>query len=324
MKHRSASYAVSRIAPAVRQMMHQFAPDQAATFALYCYFPDRPAGQAIRLTRDELDAALGNLSDNYDGEIKDWFLKSFEVIFASDYITQFKVVIERLTRVLRARSESEALCWHAVIHGHLRDVILNKPPGERRVSIDDLRDLVHEARAAVFEASYAQVCGHNKYLKMLRDQYKSRTANVPIRERLFMIECDKSAHPLDLVEIVTYLRDRYRVGESPPPYVAFRGPVDLNRIKHALWRERVFFHDGFDYGGAEFSPSSIIDPPLPGYGVKLIDCQFLEQLAGCVTLQEVNDFYLDDPVKNPFPEARARHALIESHSDLKVIFGGRA
>ncbi|GHH77523.1 hypothetical protein GCM10018793_25800 [Streptomyces sulfonofaciens] len=304
-------------------MIRQFSADQGARFALYCYFPDRPPGQIIRLTREELESSLGSLSDSYTSELKDWFIKSFEVIFAPDFIAQFRSVLDHLKSVLRARNEAEALCWHAVIHGHLRDVILGRPPGERKVSLDDLRDLVHDARAAVFEASYAQVCGHEKYLKLLREQYKSRTANVPNRERLFVIECDDRVHILDLVEIVTCLRDRYHVGDSPPPYIAFRGEVNLTHLKHALWQERIYFHDGFDYGGADFNPDSLVSPPLPGYGVKLVEFKHLAELSGCVRIHEVHDFYLRNPATEFFSEARARHAVVEAPSDLRVILGGK-
>ncbi|MFJ8723616.1 hypothetical protein [Streptomyces sp. NPDC093269] len=304
-------------------MMAQYAADEGARFALYCHFPDRVPGESVRLTREELETSLGNTSGDYSDETKDWFLKSFEVIFAPDFTAQFRSVIDQLTRVLRARNEAEALCWHAVIHGHLRDIVLTRAPGERKISLGDLKDLVHEARAAVFEASYAQICGHAKYLKLLRDHYKSRTANVPDRERLFVIECDETTHTLELVDVVTCLRGRYYLGDSPPPYIAFRGRIDLRVVKHALWRERVFFHDGFDYGGAKFSPESLISPPLPGYGVKLVDFGVLADLAGLVKIHEVHDFYLTDPTKSPFPSARARHAAVEAPSDLQVIFGGR-
>ncbi|MEU4883931.1 hypothetical protein AB0G19_26195 [Streptomyces althioticus] len=324
VKHRSAPYAVSRIAPAVRQMICQFSADQGARFALYCHFPDRLPGHSIRLTREELEAILGSLSDSYTSELKDWFIKSFEVIFAPDFISQFRSVLDHLKRVLRARNEAEALCWHAVIHGHLRNVILGRPPGERKISLDDLRDLVYEARAAVFEASYAQVCGHEKYLKLLREQYKSRTANVPNRERLFIVECDDRFHTLDLVEIVACLQDRYYVGDSPPPYIVFRGGVNITQLKHALWRERIYFHDGFDYGGADFSPGSLVSPPLPGYGVKLVELKYLADLVDYVKVHEVHDFYIHSPATNLFSEARARHAVVEAPSDLQFILGGRA
>ncbi|MFJ4365749.1 hypothetical protein ACIP4S_16515 [Streptomyces chartreusis] len=323
VKHRSAPYALSRIAPAVRQMMHQFSADHGARFALYCHFPDRTPGQTKRITREDLETALGEIAHKYKDDIKDWFIKSFEVVFAPDFTSQFSIVLDRLKKILRARNEAEALCWHAVIHGHLRDVILKRPLGDRKVTLHDLRDLVNQARAAVFEASYAQVCGHEKYLKLLREQYKSTTAHVPPRERLFIVECDEQVHPLDLVDIVVCLRGRYFAGESPPPYVTFRGSIDLVRIKHALWQARQHFHDGFDYGGAEFSAQSLISPPLPGHGVKLLDFGLLTQMIGQVKIHEVHDFYLADPMENPFVDARARHVMVESPSDLCEVLKGR-
>jgi len=95
--------------------MHQFAADQGARFALYRHFPDRSTGQTMRITREELESALGKLSSEYKDDAKDWFTKSFEVIFAPDFTSQFNIVLDHLKKALRARNEAEALCWHAVI-----------------------------------------------------------------------------------------------------------------------------------------------------------------------------------------------------------------
>lgn len=323
VKHRNSQYRPSKIAPAIRQMMQQFSADQSARFALYCHFSDRKPGDTLRLTPAELDVALGTLSDDYTSDLKGWFLKAFEINFAPDFETQFHTVLTRLKKVLRAESDSEALCWHAVIHHHVRNVILNRPPGNRYLTLAHLKNLVYDARAAVFEASYAQICGHEKYLQLLREQYKSSTAHVPPRERLFVIEYSAQSHILDLVDIASLLRVRYFAGESPPPYISFRGVKNLEQVKHALWQAREHFHDGFDYGGAEYSATSIIKPPLPGYGIKLIDYELLPSLLGRMQMHEVHDFYLTEPMINPFGSARARHISTEGPSDLRVIFKGR-
>ncbi|MFF9125301.1 hypothetical protein ACF09J_18700 [Streptomyces sp. NPDC014889] len=320
VKHRSTPYSLSRIAPAVQQMMRQFAADNTARFALYGYFPDRTPGETLRISREELETALGEFSNDYKNDIKDWFTKSFEVIFAPDFVSQFTTVLDHLKRTLRARNEAEAFCWHAVIHGYLRDVILKRPPGDRTITLRDLRDLVHQARTAVFEASYAQVCGHDKYLRLLREEYKSVAAHVSPRERLLIIECDDQTHPLDLVDVALCLRRRYFAGESPAPYVCFRGPIGLISIKHALWQQREHFHDGFDYGGAEFSFQSLVSPHLPGHGIKLVDYSILTQLVDHVKMNEVHDFYLTEPADNPFRDARVRHVIIQSPSDLCEVF----
>ncbi|MEW2524867.1 hypothetical protein [Streptomyces sp. NPDC047071] len=323
VKHRSRNYSPSRIAPAVRQMMQQFVADQGARFALYCHFPDRSPGETLRIGKGELEAALGDLSDAYADDVKSWFIKSFEVVFAPDFAAQFHLVINHLKRTLRARSEAEALCWHAVIHSHLRDTVLRQPPGERRVSLADLKNLVSDARAAVFEASYAQICGHEKYLRLIREQYKSATVNVPNRERLFIIECGDQSHDVDLVDSTIALRRRFFVGDSPAPYVSFRGATDLVRVKGELWRAGVYFHDGHDYGGAQFSAASLVAPSRPGHGIKLVDFEHLEEIVNHVKVREVHDFYSTDPIVNPFSEARVRHVIVDSPSDVLKILKGR-
>ncbi|WHX20935.1 hypothetical protein QFW82_29800 [Streptomyces malaysiensis subsp. malaysiensis] len=323
VKHRSSNYHLSRISRAVQQMMEQFASNQRAKLILYCHFTDQTPGTTLKLSKHDLDKALDKHADKYSDDTKDWFIKSFTVVFAADFQTQFRTVLDQLRRVLRARNEVEAICWHAVIHSHLRDVIFERPMGERKISLNDLKDLVHDARAAVFEASYAQICGHAEYLQLLRNEYKSRTAHIPPIERLFIVEYDSKTHTLDLVDIAASLQRRYFAGTSPAPYISFRGPTDLTEIKHALWQSRLHFHDGFDYGGAEFSPASIVSPQLPGYGIKLLDFAMLDQLTDHMKMHEVHDFYLTNPAFNPFDEARVRHAIIESPTDLFEIFRGR-
>ncbi|MFI8092721.1 hypothetical protein ACIF9R_31095 [Streptomyces sp. NPDC086080] len=82
----------------------------------------------------------------------------------------------------------------------------------------------------------------------------------------------------------------------------------------------MHFHDGFDYGGAEFNIQSLVSPRLPGHGIKLVDSAILEQLVGHVKMNEVHDFYLTEPTGNPFRDARVRHVIVQSPSDLREVF----
>ncbi|MFG1876686.1 hypothetical protein ACGFIV_17765 [Sphaerisporangium sp. NPDC049003] len=323
VKHRSTNYTLSKVAPAVRQMMHQFSTDRSARFSLYCYFADRLPGEIVTLTIAELDATLGRKANMYDDDTKMWFAKSFEIIFAPDFQSQFQLVVDRLKKILRAKSDSEAVFWHAVIHGYLRDLILNRPPGDRLVSLEDIKELVHHARKAVFEASYSQLCGHENYLRLLRDQYKSPTAHVPNRERLITIECDEKAHMVDVLDAITCLRRRYHVGESPAPFISLHGAIDLKKVKDVLWDAGEYFHDGFDYGGAAFSARSLVTPQLPGHGIKLVDFAMRAEVAAAAKVREVHDFYITEPTVNPYGEAKACHIYLDAVTDLQTIFRGR-
>ncbi|TWE16225.1 hypothetical protein [Kitasatospora atroaurantiaca] len=321
VKNRSARFSLRSITNPVLQMMDQFSQNRDARFSLYCHFLDRAPGSVIMINRDELDSLLGEKSSLYEEDAKEMFTKSFQINFAPDYRTQFETVLSRLTKVLRARSESEATYWHAVIHGHLRDLIFSQPQGERRVNLQQLIDVVNDARSAVFEASYAQVYGHTKYLKLLRDQYKSRGVNVHNRQRLFVVECSVGTHLQDLVDVAARIRSRYYAGQSPAPYLCFRGVRDLVDVKRALWDADLKFDDGFNYGGAQFSVVDLVTPPSRGFGIKLVDFALLPEVTVLARYREVHDFYLTDPVSDPDRTARTQHVFIEQVADIQKILG---
>jgi hypothetical protein len=299
--------------------MRQFNEDQGARFALHCHFPDRSPGSVLRLSRGDLDSILSPSDSLYGEDVKDWFIKSFQINFSPDYEAQFASVLQRLKAVLHAKDDAEAICWHAVIHGHLRDVVIGQAPGSRSVSMRQIIDLVHDARTAVFEGSYAQFYGHDKYLKLMRGQYKMRTVNVPKRERLFIVECSAGDHTQDLVDLVTRLRERYFNGSSPAPYVSFRGAADIIALKRALWTTGLYFYDGHGYNSAEFSVSDIVTPPMGGFGIKILDGDLIGEVAPVARYAEVHDFFQGDCYPYPYASARARHVLIRNVTDINKI-----
>jgi hypothetical protein len=319
VKRRSRSFTLAQIAKAVQQMMRQFNEDPGARFALHCHFPDRSPGSVLRLSRVDLDSLLSQSGSLYGEDVKDWFIKSFQINFSSDYEAQFDSVLQRLKAELNARDDAEAICWHAVIHGHLRDLIIGQAPGSRWVSKRQIIDLVHDARTAVFEGSYAQFYGHDKYLKLMRGQYKMRTVNVPKRERLFIVECSAGDHAQDIFDLVARLRDRYFKGASPAPYVSFRGLADIVPLKRALWDNGLYFYDGHGYNSAEFSVGDIVTPPIGGFGIKILDVSRIGEVAPTARYAEVHDFFQGDRHPDPDRAARTRHVLIRNVADISKI-----
>ncbi|MFG2698273.1 hypothetical protein [Kitasatospora sp. NPDC048407] len=319
VKNRNERYSLSKISKAVQQMMAQYAADRTAKFALYCHFADRAPGASLVLTPAELDQVLGTSSATYDDSTKESFTKAFEILFAPDYERQFSDVLRLLRTALRASSDSEALYYHALIHAHLRNVVLTHTQGERRVSFRDLRQLVSTARSAIFEAGYAEFRGYDDYLKLLRDQYKSSSVNVPNRRRLFIVEVGPGTHVDDLVDIASTLRQRYYIGESPAPFVSFRGVDDLVDLKTAMWRAGLWFDDGYPFRGSEFDPDHIVDTPGGGHGLKLVDFLEIESVIDTAAFHEVHDFYLSNPAPSPNTKGRSWHVSIERALDIQKI-----
>ncbi|MFJ7279295.1 hypothetical protein [Kitasatospora sp. NPDC098663] len=319
VKNRNEKFSLMKVGKAVRQMMAQYAVDRTAKFALYCHFSDQDSGTSLVLAPADLDRVLGAEVEEYDAETRKSFTEAFKILFAPDYERQFGDVLRLLKTALRAGSESEALYYHALIHAHLRHVVLTREQGERRVSFRDLRELVRSARSAIFEAGYAEFRGYDDYLKLLRDQYKSSSVNVPKRQRLFIVEVGLGTHIDDLVDVASTLRRRYFIGESPAPFVSFRNVDDLIKLKTALWRADIRFDDGFPFGGSGFQPDHLVDTPGGGHGLKLVDFDDIRSVTGSARFHEVHDFYLSDAVPTPDAMARTWHVSVERVLDIQKI-----
>ncbi|MBK3642969.1 hypothetical protein [Streptomyces sp. MBT33] len=319
VKHRSEKFSISAITSAVQLMFRQFQRDNSSQFLLHCHFSDQPPGLERELHPEELARILADYSDSYEKSTVSKFAGACRVSFHENYHNQFEELLRIIRERLNARDDAEATYYHAILHGHLKDVILTNPIGSRRVALRSLRQAISSARTAIFESAYVEQCGYEKYLKAVRRRYTLRTVNIAA-ERIFSFQCDTATELDTLAEVVILLRDKYCPGPAyPPPYLTFRGDIDSLEIKKALWDAGARFNDGTGYHGGIFRLDELINPPSTDLNLKIVDGDHLTSLMDNVRIKEFHDFYVTESADTPRNVAGASHVFVRSFEDLLQV-----
>ncbi|MEU0759529.1 hypothetical protein ABZ351_07630 [Streptomyces microflavus] len=320
VKHRTDRFSISAIAPAVQLMFRQFISDNGCQFLLHCHFADQEPGLERELTAQELERILAGFPEEFDKSISAKFLSVCRIGFRSNYIDQFNEVLARISQHFHTRDVDEACYFHAILHGHVRDIILSNPIGGRNISLRSLRAAVSAARTAIFESAYVEQRGYDRYLKSVRKRYTLREVNITA-ERLFSFECDQMTDPESLAEVAVMLQNKYssfRAG-GKAPYLTFRGTPDELGIKRTLWEAGARFNDGTGYHGGVFRMDELIDPPVRDLKLKIVSGVHLPELLDKVRFKEFHDFYLNDPLRTPHNAVRASHVFLRSFEDLSHV-----
>lgn len=321
IKNRSGKFYPSVIGKAVRKMFSQFMVSGSSSYILHCHFSDQVPGTVRTLSATELESLLGGEFAEIEEEVKAQFLKAFVVHFSDNYEDQFRVVLKGVAAELHAKGAVEAVAYHAILHAHLRSLVLSEPPGFRRVGINELKKAVKDARSAIFASTYADHCGYENYLKMVRRQYLPRRVDVPNVERIFSFECRQETDPHDIAEAVLTICERYRVRQdSPAPYFTFRGHFNESSIKASLWEAGAYFNDGRGYHGGEFRMEILTRPPFNTGHIKIFEYGQLQELMNQVRFKEFHDFFLVEGKEPPIPIPRPHQVFFQTYGDLARVF----
>lgn len=326
VKLRTASFSISSIAKAVRQIFKHFTQDPARRYRLYGHFADKAAGETRLLTNEELTRVLGADSSGDDDAIRTKFLDNFEVLFAPDLDAQFADVINALKLRHELKNDDEAIAYHAILYRYLTDLVLRLPQADRVITAASLDKAVRTANQAIFQGGYERRLGKKRYLALLKTQVASRKLNIISRQRLVMVEVDADTHIQDIVDLAAAVAGRFHVpGNSPAPYLLLRGIADAAAVKRALWDADRKFVDGTNFNGDCFRIDCLTGKTPRGVGLRLVDEDSLAELTRAIIVQEVYEFFLTRPYKQVYPTARLRQMAVESVNDAVDVMsvGGR-
>jgi hypothetical protein len=299
-------------------MFRQFLSGGASVaYILHCHFPDQSPGTVRQLSMEEFEKLLFGDLKIADGEAKQQFIKAFSVKFSSNYEQQFKSVLQAITEELSAKDQIEAISYHAILHSYLRNLVLDNPPGLRRVTLSDLRKAIRISQSSIFASTYAHHCGYAKYLKMVRRSYTFKRVNVRNLERVFSFECDEATDPEEIVVAALAIRDRYYIPEnSPPPYLTFRGSFDGDVIREALWGAEAYFNDGRGYHGGRFNLEYLVNPPIKGFGLKIVEQERLPELVTEARVKEFHDLFVNSKCDAPGSVPVRNHIYLRAYGDF--------
>ncbi|HHV18087.1 MAG TPA: hypothetical protein GXZ27_04435 [Thermoanaerobacterales bacterium] len=300
-----------KIKSVVVKMLNEFQEDPAKTFCLYVFFKNEIPRKSS-LTPSDLDNLLGKNKIDFTTEIKNNFTKTFIIVFAVDFLTQFKLVINKVM-ALYSVPEPIACIYHSIFINHILSKVVQNAGenrGNRFCSKYELDTIVHQTKKVIFYACYSEHLGKTRYHRMLRKTYFT-SLNIEPYARIFIIEVPSNVNKIELKEIILFLKRKWskntkRTTHAYAPYIFLRNCdyLLLCTIKSELLNEGYVFRDGHDFQGAPFNTRTLIEQPNPENKIclKFINCDsYMPIILSSITrTKEIYEFYSTVPLEMDF------------------------
>lgn len=313
-------------------LFEQFLKNRTKKFILFIYLKGISASQKT-LTVTELDFFLGKIK-KFSLADKNDFAKCFLIIYADDFESQYKEVIQKI-KVAYSKTDEEAEIYYSVISSHLLEIVTKNPPAvnsKRKTSKSEIDKLILNGKKLIFKSAYLEIVAKEKQQKNLNKLFFKSTLNTEPLERIFIIEVKPTVEVKLLKEIVLLLKTNWSKNKTKAipntdrfvPFVYFNGirESDLVNLKSDLQKDDYVINDGYDFLHAPFNINSInIRPTFTNeLFFKFINKQQdLEKLL--INLRrtgEVYQFFIDKPASILFT---GKHIEIEVEEieDIKNI-----
>lgn len=289
IKHKETqTYAPSKIALAVEQLINEYSKNKDKKYCLYCHFKDQSESEFVP-TKIELDVILGAKANTFDEEIKTEFLKNFKIEFAPNFDGQFKILLVKIKEKFKLTTDEEAIYHHAILINKTFNTALSKR--SRTINFQSLQKLLNDNSEVVLFGSYSKHLKKSSYLKLIKNKHFRSRVNTNNFERLFIIDCDD----ISLTNIIKLLnaigRKFHKPDLSPQPYISLRNCHNLNVIKRKLWDKNIYFFDGTNFNHDKFRLHDLIKNSKNNRSIKIVENSILEKLAKKVNFDEVFEFF---------------------------------
>lgn len=269
-----STYTNSAIKKPVCQLLETYKVDKRESI-LYAFFKDKDEEEKT-LSLKELNEIIGNCKIGnkqyyFNEDLKREFIKNFKIIFTKKYYDQIMLLIEKTKEIFNC-SEEEALVYYPLMYKYVEQKITDNPPEEKQERIctkGELKDYVLNSKKIIFETSYIDFLGKEKYCELIKKKYFT-SCNRNDWERFFLIDISYNINITLIKNICLKLREKFylksNIGDityikSPAPYI-FLINIDKNIYKdlkqELLWEEYVF-RDGFCFEHADFYLNNLIE-----------------------------------------------------------------
>ena len=322
VKHKETqTYAPSKIRKPVESLLEFFSKNPEKKLCLYCHFSDKQP-EDWRPTLEELDSVISSQAKKRHNEsVRGQFLCHFTVRFSEDYEAQFRETLGLIKASFSLREDEEAVLYHSIFRSRLLDRSL-LAKAHRHVCLRDLKHFLEDAEVTVFQAAYSKYMGADKYARLIRKRYFTFSApNVENFERLFLVECDSTIKPVDLIQVASRVgRKFFRKGKSPQPYLVFRNISEdvLKQVKQALFDQGIHFFDGTHFDGDRLRLDELATESLnnSAFILKIALAHEIEPIIKRVKMKEVFQFFVDVPAQ---VQVSGRHCRIQVEKTEQIL-----
>ncbi len=314
------------------QLFDQFLKNKTKKFILFIYLKGIPPSKKT-LSVAELDAILGK-TRKFSANERASFVNSFTLIYAEDFESQYKEVIQKI-KVSYSKTTEEAKIYYSVISSHLLEIVTKHPPSnssKRITSKVEIDKIISNGRKLIFKSAFVEMVAKEKQLKHLNKLFFKTSLNNEPLERIFIIETQPLADIKLLKEIVLILKTKWSKNKTKTipdsdrfvPYVFFQGLQENNlvKLKADLQKDGYVIKDGYDFMNASFNLNSLKERPtfLNKLFFKFINKPHdLESLLSNLDRTgEIYQFFIGSPAPISFNQKHIE-IEIEEIQDIKNI-----
>ncbi|VTR43556.1 DUF4297 family anti-phage-associated protein [Sphingobacterium thalpophilum] len=259
------------------------------------------------------------------------FIKVLEIdINAEDFENQYKEIVQLLKSYY---SCSEFTAEHFFYNNALRavkELSIKKSLKSRRVNKADFFQLI-DKRQILFHEWFVIKNGEKKHFANLKKEFFT-FLNVSSFERIFIIEIDTNQYTrVELKELIFIISKKWsKISKREPkpfcPYIYIHNinEKELIELKKELLSEDFKFIDGYNFNGADFNPSSIVQRADYSNQIKIKFINKITFIDGVLKAtkgtKELYQFYLKQPFYQN-DQASIKHIQIQINqlSNIKNI-----
>ncbi|WP_145389712.1 hypothetical protein [Staphylococcus epidermidis] len=260
VKHKETqNFSIGKLKNAILQLF-SLSLKTEKKFKLYCHFKDKNMGTKEKVSKECLESWLEN---DYSDEEKDEFLENFEIVFWSDYQSNFNKLLDLLKKEF-SLDNTTPIYYHAILHNALQKLAL-KNKDERNINFDILNQLVHDSTKTIFFEGHRKYLEKEKYMKLVYDKvFKFNTVYVRPYERIFIIDCkypyDSGYRDIYIDTISTIKRKYYNRNDKKAPYIMLKGlsKENINLLKQDLIDHEIQINDGTCFNGDKFREGHLL------------------------------------------------------------------
>ncbi len=312
-------YNHSVIAKPIRLMLNHFSKNtsrEAFNYKLYGYYSSGheklPEEISVTFLKDKfLTFSHDKVEHKYydelgltDEELAD-FLDHLHIdIYAKCFEDQQKQVISNLMRIFSCSEFEAEVYYYNNALKLVKELSTKQIAEERKMAKRDFVKII-DNKSRLFELWFLRYKGIENYCKLVRKEYFTK-CNISPYERFFLIHCDENITDIEIKALIQEIATKWsclskRTEKPFSPYIYLHNIDELRliNIKKLLCKDTLYFLDGYDFKGADFSVSSITRKPnyYNDFRFKIIEKE--EELnAIIVSLNytcEIYQFFIDTP-----------------------------
>ena len=278
----------------------------------------------LTFTHDKVEHKYYDELGLTDKELKD-FLEHLHIdIHAKSFETQEKQVISNLMRIFSCNEFEAEVYYYNNALKLVKELSTKQIIEERKITKSDFIKIINN-KSKLFEMWFLRYKGIEKYCRLVKKEYFSK-CNISPYERFFLIHCDENITDIEIKALIqdiaknwSCLSKRTEKPFSPYIYLKNINEFRLINIKKLLCKDNLYFLDGYDFKGADFSVNSITRKPnyYNDFRFKIIEKE--EELNAIIvalnTTYEIYQFFIEKPY---FENESCFHAIIPINETINI------